>query len=369
MRVLIAMDKFKGSVTALEAGRSVARGLARICPHWQVDVCAIADGGEGTAEVLVQAKAGHWRTADVLDARARPRQARYGWLPGNEAVMEMSEASGLALVADLPLDPASASTFGTGQLMRQAILDGAKRLFIGIGGSATNDGGIGMAQALGFRFHASDGAEVADLPRQWEAVGRIERSPISFPEIVVACDVDNPLLGERGATAIYGPQKGVTNGGLFEARLAKLAALVQRDLGADFSAEPGAGAAGGLGFGLMAFCGARLTSGFDLVAMATGLRDRMAGADIVITGEGSLDAQSLSGKGPVGAATLARAAGAKVIGLAGGVSRSAGLAERFDLLLACKPESMPLAEAMQRGAELIEESVVQHADAIMGLGL
>jgi glycerate kinase len=249
-----------------------------------------------------------------------------------------------------------------------AAAKGAKRVRIGIGGSATNEGGIGLAQALGFRFLNERGEEVANLPERFEEVVRIERPlvALNWPEVEVACDVDNPLLGERGATRVYGRQKGVTAAteALFEARLEKLAAMVQRDLGVDPREVPGAGAAGGLGFGLMAFCGARLVGGFDLVAEVVGLRERVSKVDVVITGEGRMDAQTLCGKGPVGVARMARGMGKRVVGIAGGVEQGVGLEAEFDLLVATKPEAMPLAEAMARGAGLIEETVVRLADVL-----
>lgn len=337
MKILVAMDKFKGSLTAMEACQAVARGLYQIVPDAEVVLCGIADGGEGTIDAL----GGEKIHCEVLDAQGRPRMATYAWLPGDVAVMEMSAASGLALVADLPLNPRTASTYGTGMMMKHAMLRGAQRIIIGIGGSATNDGGQGMAEALGYRFENQ----------------RIQRTQISFPQILVACDVDNPLLGPRGATAVYGPQKGITNVPEFEERLRLLDVAVQRDLGLDIGNLPGAGAAGGLGFGLMAFCGARLVPGFDLVADVIGLRDKMQGASLVITGEGCLDEQSLMGKGPVGVARMAQAAGAKVMGVAGSVQDAEALAKVFDLLIATKPAGMALEAAMQRGAELVEAAV------------
>jgi glycerate kinase len=372
MRVLIAVDKFKGSLPALAVAEAVAAGLRAGGLDWVVDLCPIADGGEGTTEAVVGALGGEAVRVATVDALGRPLMACYGWVLGRdgmpEAVMEMSAASGLALVLDAPLQPHLASTYGTGQLLMDAAAKGAKRVRIGIGGSATNEGGIGLAQALGFRFLNERGEEVANLPERFEEVVRIERPlvALNWPEVEVACDVDNPLLGERGATRVYGRQKGVTAAteALFEARLEKLAAMVQRDLGVDPREVPGAGAAGGLGFGLMAFCGARLVGGFDLVAEVVGLRERMLKVDVVITGEGRMDAQTLCGKGPVGVARMARGMGKRVVGIAGGVEQGVGLEAEFDLLVATKPEAMPLAEAMARGAGLIEETVVRLADVL-----
>ncbi len=370
MRVLIAMDKFKGSLSAAEAGEAVRRGVAHVLPVAEVDVCPIADGGEGTADAVVAALGGERVTLSVHDAQGWGIETQYGIITrdGNrEAVMEMSAASGLVQVSDLPLDPLCASTFGTGELMRHAMSRNVARIIIGIGGSATNDGGAGMAVALGHRFLDAHGVPVQNLPRDLERVSRIVRSASPVCEVLVACDVRNPLLGEHGATRVYGAQKGVREFALFESRLACLAEMVRRDLGTDFKDEPGAGAAGGLGFGLMSFCGAQLVPGFDLIAEIIGLRQRVEAADIVITGEGKLDAQTLHGKGPMGVAEMARRAGKGIMGLAGVIEHAPELGAAFDLLLQSKSDAMPVAEAMRAGAALLEQKVVASADAIREL--
>lgn len=367
MRILLAFDKFKGSLSAKAASEAVARGLRRGGVVGEIEICPIADGGEGFVEGVMIALGGEWIQAPVHDAQGREIIARYGLIQregGTDAVMEMSAASGLILVSDGPLNPSSASTYGTGEMMRHAQERGARRIIIGIGGSATNDGGIGMAAALGFRFMDSSGYEVHDLPADWERVTRIKRPPAWCGEVIVASDVTNPLLGERGATRVYGPQKGVKNSASFEARLQSLADMVKRDIGCDHRNEPGAGAAGGLGFGLMSFCGAQLCSGFDLVADITGLRERIAQADIVITGEGKLDAQSLNGKGPVGVAGMARAAGKPVVGIGGLVDAREELLEKFDAIWQAKPEALLVAEAIARAAELLEDCVARNAGFI-----
>ena len=219
-----------------------------------------------------------------------------------------------------------------------------------------------MAAALGFRFMDASGAPLEPIIANMDRLAKIERSDTTFPEVLVACDVNNPLLGPHGCTQIYGRQKGVMDFEFFEKRLRHLADIAKRDLGFDHREVPGAGAAGGLGFGLMTFCGARLTSGFDLIADLVHLRERITAADLVITGEGRLDAQTLHGKGPMGVADLARELGKPVAAFAGAIEAEDQLRTRFDLLCAIKPSEMPLAEAMQRGAELIEETVVRHAD-------
>ncbi len=367
MRILVAMDKFKGSLSAAEAGGAVVRGLRAVFPQAEFDLCPIADGGEGTADAVVAALGGSWVSVRAHDAIGREIEARYGIVTRDgrkEAVMEMSAASGLALVSDQPLNPRIASTFGTGEMMLDALRREAGRITIGIGGSATNDGGIGMAAALGFQFLDADGGPVSSLPGDFESVRSIRRPAQPMREVLTACDVRNPLLGPQGATAVYGPQKGVRDIAFFESRLERLAEIIRLDLGTDFRDVPGAGAAGGLGFGLMSFCGARLLPGFELVADVTGLRSRMERADLVVTGEGRLDGQTLHGKGPDGVAEMARSLGKKTAGIAGVIEPSEALGSRFELLLQCKPEAMPVAEAMRCGARLLEEKVVASADAL-----
>ena len=368
MRILIANDKFKGSLPAEKAGFHIKNSMETAFPAASFDFCPIADGGEGTAQAMTTALSGAWLSCATQDAQGRPVLAPFGWVADSAtAVMEMSAASGLAIVQDLELKPFTASTLGTGILIQSALAKGARRILIGIGGSATNDGGLGVALALGYAFKKGGQAFAPTLETLLEA-DRIER-PATLPafELIVACDVDNPLLGPRGATRVYGPQKGVRDFVWFEQRLAHLADLARRDLGVDPRDVPGAGAAGGLGFGLMAFLGGRLVSGFDMVATQVGLEARIAAADLVVTGEGRLDAQSLQGKGPVGVARLARRLGKKIVGVAGAVDDSAALRAQFDLLIAIKPAAMPLDEAMRRTGELIESAVRAHAAPLRAL--
>jgi len=368
MRILIASDKYKGSLTATQVAQTIQRALNECFPGVECDLCPIADGGEGTTEAMVTALGGEWISVDTVDAQNRARQARYGWISRqNEAVMEMSAASGLALVHDLPLAPETASTYGTGLMLLHVVKRGALSVVIGIGGSATNDGGLGMAAALGHRFLDAGGNEVEPVMHEAHRIIRIAKAEATLPPILVACDVDNPLLGQRGASAVYGPQKGVRDVAWFEERLTRLADIVARDLGTDPRAIPGAGAAGGLGWGLMAFCGARLTSGFDLVAEHTGLAARMRQADLVITGEGRLDAQTLCGKGPVGVAQMARRLGRPVAAFAGMIEESAALRACFDLAVTVKPPEMPLPKAIARAEELLEAAVMRSVSELRTL--
>ena len=368
MRILIANDKFKGSLAAEKAGFHLKNSLKTAFPHASFDLCPIADGGEGTARAMTTALAGEWTRCVTQDAQGRPIESPFGWVAESAtAVMEMSSASGLAIVQDLELNPLTASTLGTGVLIQSALAKGARRILIGIGGSATNDGGLGVALALGYKFKRAGLAFTPSLETILEA-DQVEK-PATLPafELTVACDVANPLLGPHGATRVYGPQKGVTDFAWFEQRLEHLADLARRDLGVDPRDVPGAGAAGGLGFGLMAFLGGRLVSGFDMVATQVGLAARVAAADLVVTGEGRLDEQSLHGKGPVGVARLSRQLGKKVVGVAGSVDDSAALRAQFDLLIAIKPAAMPLDEAMRRTGELIESAVRAHAGPLREL--
>jgi glycerate kinase len=368
MRILLASDKFKGALSAQGVAQSCEKALRTVFPDAVFDACPIADGGEGTTEAMVAALGGVWRETTVLDAQARPRLARFGWVPATRvAILEMSAASGLALVQDLPLQPAHASTFGTGELLLAAMANGATKVIIGIGGSATNDGGLGVAIALGWRFFRADGSAFQPTLATILDAERLERPATPLPTILVACDVDNPLLGPRGATRVYGPQKGVQDFAWFEARLAHLARLAAAATGQDHQHQPGAGAAGGLGFGLMTFADGSLTSGFALVAAQVGLAERIRQADLVLTGEGRLDDQSLQGKGPVGVAQLAKSLGKKVVGVAGSVTDAPGLREHFDLLIGIKPADMPLPEAIRRTDELIGRALAAHAAELRAL--
>lgn len=368
MRILLASDKFKGSLSAQGVAQASEKALKKVFPGAFFDFCPIADGGEGTTAAMVAALHGTWRETPVLDAQGRPQLARFGWVAERKlAILEMSAASGLALVSDRPLAPTTASTFGTGEMLLAAQAAGAEKILLGIGGSATNDGGLGVAIALGWKFFQADGRAFQPTLADCLLAVRIERPATSGPALLVACDVDNPLLGPRGATRIYGPQKGVQDFAWFEARLAHLAQLAAHANGTDLQKQPGAGAAGGLGFGLMAFAGGQLTRGFDLIAAQIGLAERIQLADLVFTGEGRLDDQSLQGKGPVGVAKLAKQFNKKVVGVAGSVTDTPALQAYFDLLISIKPAAMPLPEAMQRTAELIERALTAHTAELRAL--
>ncbi|MEN8755350.1 MAG: glycerate kinase [Akkermansiaceae bacterium] len=354
MKILIACDKFKDSLSAQEACAAIAAGL----PDHECELAPIADGGEGFVEALLAATEGEKIIAQCRDAVGREVAAEYALLADGSAVIEMSAASGLWRIEEEERDPLFASTYGTGDLIRHAIeVSKAKRLLIGIGGSATNDGGAGMAEALGVQFLDHRGLPLILIPETFPEIVTIDQTGIiPLPPITVACDVTNPLLGPNGATAIFGPQKGATPETIpqLEAALTLLANL----LGADHN-FPGAGAAGGLGFGLKTFCRAKLVSGFDLVADALQLREKIATTDLIITGEGSLDAQTLDGKGPAGIAQLARDAGKKVIGIAGHVTEEAK--PLFDQTHALTSLDLPLETLMSEAAPLLTKLVQEQA--------
>ena len=367
MKVLLACDKFKGSLGAVEACEAVRAGLPA---GWECDVCPIADGGEGFIDAMLAGSGGERVTVACRDALGRPVEANYGIYRSSSgetvAVIEMSAASGMWRIAAAERDPRRASTFGTGQQMRHAVeVSGATRLLVGLGGSATNDGGAGMAAALGVRFLNERGDLLDAVPEGLAGLHAIDESErMALPEVIVACDVDNPLTGPRGASTVFGPQKGATSEDVafLDGVLAKLAAVSS---GEREASTPGAGAAGGLGFGLLRFAGATVVPGFDLVAEALRLPERIAAADLVITGEGSLDAQTLGGKGPAGVAALARAAGVPVVAVAGRVEDcAAGL---FDAALSLESFGLPVAESISRAGELVTRVVAGHEGLLRGL--
>ena len=359
MNFLIAPDKFKGSLTAVQAAAAIRRGVERAAPDARCREMPIADGGEGTAEALLAATGGEWITTSAHDCLGRPVEASYAWLPGGVAAIDMSNASGLWRVAANERDILRASTFGTGELVLHAARRGAREIFVGLGGSATNDGGLGLAAALGWRFVAADGTDLPPLPVHLPGLARIvpPADAAALPPVVAMCDVGNPLLGPGGATWTYGCQKGGDDTTLpaLEAALTRLAEVKARDGGRDHRDTPGAGAAGGLGFGLLAFCGAELRSGFETVAEAIGLWAAVAESDLVLTGEGSLDTQTLHGKGPAGVARLARGLGKPVLAFGGQVLSPEALLETFDGVFALREGSITLEEAIRRAGPLLEE--------------
>ena len=338
MRILIAPDKFKGSLGAGDVARAIATGIRGALPAAEIELVALADGGEGTSNAIQSARDGEWIDCYAHDALGRPITARYAWLSESRlAVIEMSAAAGLAQLAPNERNPLEASTFGVGEMLRDAFARGAGEIILGLGGSATNDGGSGLARALGFRFLGSDGQVLEGPVSELVELARIGLpNELSLPSIIAACDVDTPLLGPRGATRTFGPQKGATSPQLeiLERALTRLADVAAVTFGFDHRETPGAGAAGGLGFGLLTFCGAQIRSGFEVVADAIRLREKIKQADIVITGEGKLDRQTLAGKAPAGVARMARAEGKMVCAIAGQASEDPEVRRLFDAVIA-----------------------------------
>jgi glycerate kinase len=334
MRILIAPDKFKGSLGASEVAKRIATGLRAVLPGAELEIVPIADGGEGTAEAICRGRNGKWVTCRAHDALGRALEARYGWLAKSRlAVMEMSAAAGLQQLSPNERNPMLASTLGVGEMLRAAAARGAKEIIIGLGGSATNDGGSGMARAFGFRFFGNDRTELEGSAARLLDLARIESpAELSLPRITAACDVRNPLLGPSGAARVFAAQKGATplQIEILERALTRLAEVASETFERDYRALPGAGAAGGLGFGLLTFCGAQVRPGFEVVAEALDLRGRIERADIVITGEGKLDDQTLEGKAPAGMAQLARALRKPVFAIAGQATDDHAARQLFD---------------------------------------
>ena len=368
VKILVAPDKFKGSLSAVAAVAAITRGLSAVLPDAKIEAAPIADGGEGFAEVLCVARGGEWITRTALDPIGREVGARYAWI-GSErlAVIEMSEASGLWRLKADELAPLRANTFGTGQLIRDAAERGATTILVGLGGSATTDGGIGMAAALGFRLLTCEGNDLEPFPGNLRALARIAADDaVALPEIIAACDVQSPLLGPRGTAHVFAPQKGADaqTVATLEAHLHHLADIVARDFSCEFRDAPGAGAAGVIGFGLLSFCGAKMRSGFDLVAEVLQIEERISACDIVITGEGRLDAQTLEGKGPAGIAALARKHGKPVIAFAGSIADERAASAIFDAMVPIIDEPVSLPGAMGRGAEFLERAASRSARLI-----
>jgi glycerate kinase len=343
MKIVIAPDSFKESLSAPDVAAAIARGWQRVFPRAEILLRPMADGGEGTVDAVLAATGGQRRECTVRGPLGEPVQAHWGWLGEGTAVLEMAAASGLHWVPRERRDATITSSYGTGELIRAALDAGARRIILGLGGSATNDGGCGLLQALGVRFLDAHDRE---LPPGGAALARLARIDIGAMDsrllqarVEIAADVDNPLCGPRGASHVFGPQKGASpqQVEVLDAALGRYASVVAATLGEDHSQLPGVGAAGGLGFAAKAFLHASFRPGIELVAELSGLAEAVQGADLVITGEGRLDSQSLHGKAPVGVARIARAAGVPVIALAGSLGEGyqavyeAGIEAAFSL--------------------------------------
>ncbi len=370
MKVAVAVDSFKGSLSTFQAGEAIARGVFRVYPQAQVYVSPLADGGEGTVESIIAANGGEMRSVTVTGPLGKKIVSSYGYIPQTKtAVLEMSAAAGITLVTAEQRNPLYTTTYGVGEMIADAIANGCKRFVIGIGGSATNDGGIGMLQALGFEFLDAEGRQVvfgARGVRDIETI-RIDKasSALKECEFCVACDVTNVLCGKLGCSAVYGAQKGATPEMIvqMDAWLSRYADMTKAILPQADAMQAGAGAAGGMGFALMAYLNATLSSGVDLVIRETGLETHISDADFVITGEGRLDGQSYMGKAPIGVAKLAKKYKKPVLAFSGCVTADAvecnqhGIDAFFPILR--KPCSLEEAMDASNAASNLSDTVEQ----------
>ena len=370
MKIVVAPDSFKGSLSALQAAEAIEQGMGRVFPDANVVKIPMADGGEGTVQSLVDATGGQLLTERVVDPLGYEIEAEYGILGDRTtAVIEMAAASGLTLVPFDRRDPFVTTTYGTGQLIRAALNRGCEKLIIGIGGSATNDGGAGMAEALGVKLLTADGESISPGGRGLGALDTINRagldSRLGATATVVACDVDNPLTGTNGAAHVYGPQKGATPDMVetLDENLERFASIVQRDTGRSVGNVPGSGAAGGLGAGLIAFLNAELKSGVEIVIEAVQLEQQLEGASFVVTGEGEINFQTVFGKTPVGVAKLAKKYGIPVIAIAGSIADGADEVHEagIDAVIDIVPTPMPLESAVRNAFDLTVQASTRAA--------
>jgi glycerate kinase len=366
MKILVAPQEFKGSISALSAAEAAKTGILRVFPQAEVVLCPVADGGDGTLETLVEVSGGEVKTCSVQNPIGETIQAQWGAMgDGVTAVIEMARTSGLALLSLGERDPLNASTYGLGQAISEALDEGFRRFIVGIGGSATNDAGAGMAQALGANLLDDQGntinfggAALSNL--QTVDISNMD-SRIKDSKFLVACDVSNPLTGEEGASVVYGPQKGATPEMVrsLDDALSNFATVVKKDLKKDVSEISGAGAAGGLGAGMMAFMGAELKAGVDIVLETVNLRDKLASVDLVITGEGGLDFQTVYNKAPIGVARIASEHNIPTIAIAGLLGSNFKVVHEHGIRAATSIVDGPitLEEASERAFELISDSV------------
>lgn len=355
MKVVIAIDSLKGSLSSMEAGMAIKDGILAAKPDAEVIVKPLADGGEGTTDALIEGMNGERIDLTVTGPMHTPVDAYYGYLKDtNTAVMEMASAAGITLVPDSEKNPLLATSYGVGEMINDAIQRGCRNFIIGIGGSVTNDGGIGMLKALGVRFLDENDEDAGEGGQALAKVARIDVSGMNpllkECHIQVACDVNNPLCGENGSTYVYGPQKGVTEDmkKTLDEAMAHFARVTSETLENNYLNTPGAGAAGGLGYAFLAYTGAALTPGIELILDAVGLEEELSSADVVVTGEGRLDFQTAMGKAPVGVARLAKKYNAKVIAFAGSVTKEATACnkEGIDAFFPILRSVCTLAEAM-----------------------
>ena len=370
MKVIIAPDSFKGSLSSIQAAEAIERGIkkAALAYSENVEVAKVpmADGGEGTVEAIISAVGGKIIPTKALDPLGRPIDSFFGVLPDNTAVIEMAAASGLNFLKEEERNPLKTTSYGTGQLIKAALDMGCENIIIGIGGSATNDGGVGMAQAIGVEFLDKEGKQIGFGGGELSKIYKIDISNldgrVKNAKFTIASDVKNPLCGPEGASAIYGPQKGATPEmiEILDKNLDHLAKIIKRDLGKDIKDLPGAGAAGGLGAALMAFLAAEFRLGIDLIIELVKLEDKMAESDIVVTGEGMTDYQTLYGKVPLGIARVAKKHNKPVICISGSLGE--GYEELYyngiEALFSIVNRPMSLEEAVKRGEGLLEKITI-----------
>jgi len=365
VKIILAPDSFKGTFSSLEVIQYLEEAAIRNLGQVDIIKVPIADGGEGTVDCLVAAANGEYRTVKVMGPLKQMRvEAKYGIINGKTAVIEMAQASGLPLVPVHKRDPLNATTYGTGQMIKAALDEGIRDFIIGIGGSATNDGGIGAAQALGVEFLDRDNHLIGFGGKELGRISRIVPDGIDprirESTITVICDVTNPLTGPNGATAVYGPQKGVDESSfdILETGMKNYERLIKEISGMDMSQIPGSGAAGGLGAALVAFFGAVLKPGIDTVLDYVDFDELLDGADFVVTGEGRIDGQSIYGKVPIGIAKRCMAKGIKVIAIVGGIGQK--VEKVYDngiySIMPTVNAPMSLDEAMDRGEELLKDA-------------
>ncbi|MDA0263723.1 MAG: glycerate kinase [Chloroflexi bacterium] len=363
MKIVIAPQGFKGGISGLEAARAIARGVLAAVPGAETVLVPVADGGDGTLHALVDATGGEIFTSTVTGPISQQVEAQWGVMgDGRTAVIEMARASGLAMISQRRRNPKVTTTLGTGEILKEALGRGYERIIVGLGGSATNDGGAGMATALGARFLDAAGNP---LPPGGGALARLDRidtsgliKPAAGVEVIAATDVTNPLCGPTGASAVYGPQKGASDDVVaqLDAALLNFARVVKRDMGVDVLDTPGSGAAGGLGAGLIAFAGARIQSGIDMVCQVLDFDSHLEGADLVVTGEGRADHSTVFDKAPVGVARHARSHGVPTVLLAG--SLGPGHEELYNhgvgSVLCISDGAMTFQQALSRTGEMLE---------------
>jgi len=368
MNILIAPDSFKGNLTALEVAENIESGIKKAFPAAEVNKIPMADGGEGTVQSLVDATGGEKIYKKVTGPLGKKVEAYFGLLGnGNTAVIEMALASGLPLISEDEADPCKTTTYGTGELIKAALKKNIKKLIIGIGGSATNDAGVGMAQALGAKFLDGTGEEIGYGGQELKRIQKIDLSNLEEKiydvDIEVACDVNNPLYGHEGAAYVYAPQKGADRETvkILDNNLRHLSKIIEKQLGKNVQNIPGAGAAGGLGAGLVAFLGAELRSGIDIVLEENKFEEKLMDIDLVITGEGKIDGQTVQGKTPIGVARKAKEYDITTIAIAGEIGKGIEkvLEDEIDAVFSAVHQDASLKEAMEKAPEWLQFSAEQ----------